>query len=448
LRAGIVVLASLIACALIPSDAFGNGTVSREDRGTGVRIYWDPSSDGVDWFSVSRSSTDFTFSPTLVFTAAPINAGPGCTQPPFADSVDCARTATATEINLGSGHDEADLGELGPTHVQAGSGDDGIYNGAGADDVSGGAGTDLFSYEHSDTPVRVTFDGVANDGTNNERDNVRSDIEQVQGGSSNDTIINNATPRELRGGPGDDSIDSYNGVIDVVNCGPGTDQANVDPADTVTGCERVYQDADRDGYASPADCNDANAAVHPGAYDLPDNRIDEDCSGGDAQNPDRDGDGYSRPADCNDANAAINPSAIDRPGNGIDENCDGRDAAYQRLTSSVINFWRVKSGRARVRKLIVLDAPFGATVEIRCKGRGCPFKRKRLRSPGLHSFPITRLFKGHRLRTGAVLEIRVTMPDTVGKVVRFRMRASRLPKTTPLCLAPQATKPKPCGQVR
>ncbi len=40
---------------------------------------------------------------------------------------------------------------------------------------------------------------------------------------------------------------------------------------------------------------------------------------------DADGDGFSPPADCNDTNAAINPGAFDPPGvnDGIDQDCDG-----------------------------------------------------------------------------------------------------------------------------
>ena len=47
---------------------------------------------------------------------------------------------------------------------------------------------------------------------------------------------------------------------------------------------RATADSDGDGYATilgGGDCNDANSAIHPGAVDLPENGVDEDCSGAD-----------------------------------------------------------------------------------------------------------------------------------------------------------------------
>lgn len=49
-------------------------------------------------------------------------------------------------------------------------------------------------------------------------------------------------------------------------------------SETCTSC-----DHDGDGVSTPADCNDADPDIHPGAEDIPGNATDEDCSGADTQ---------------------------------------------------------------------------------------------------------------------------------------------------------------------
>jgi len=85
-------------------------------------------------------------------------------------------------------------------------------------------------------------------------------------------------------------------------------------------------DFDHDGYpgCGGADCEDYNAAIHPGAQEVPYDNIDQDCDGADLT--DLDGDGFSGgpgQPDCMDDNAAVHPDAEENCEDGLDNNCDG-----------------------------------------------------------------------------------------------------------------------------
>ncbi len=171
----------------------------------------------------------------------------------------------------------------------------------GADDISGGPGRDSLEYGEPGSPsfgvglsgrvapVTVTLDDVANDGAAGEGDNAHSDIEDVVGGTANDTLVGDGDANvlsgfdgadTLRGGggadtlrglgsrggfapqveadvtdegddidggagedtvdanEGDDKIEAREGTRDTLDCGPGADSGGGDAVDAIAdNCE-------------------------------------------------------------------------------------------------------------------------------------------------------------------------------------------------------------------
>ncbi len=147
----------------------------------------------------------------------------------------------------------------------------------------------------------------------------------------------------------------YDGVCGGTDCddsnpdiNPGADEITCNGSDENCNDEDgIYDDApdgDTDGFdicavedqgdtdGKPADCDDSNDSINPGAHEICGNDTDEDCSG-DTNDLDEDQDGFVAFADssenlcggtdCNDNAANINPGQTERCGNNADEDCSG-----------------------------------------------------------------------------------------------------------------------------
>jgi hypothetical protein len=151
---------------------------------------------------------------------------------------------------------------------------------------------------------------------------------------------------------------------------------------------------------------------------------------------DADSDGVVAGPDCDDTRADIRPGARDRPGNRIDEDCSGADAEFAPIPARLSFEWLARSdGTTRAAALLVRDVPEGGKVELRCSGSGCA---ARVRTAKVKDGKANLLkLVGRRLRADATVEIRVTASDFIGKATRFKMRGNgRQPKKTTAQLAP------------
>ncbi len=133
-------------------------------------------------------------------------------------------------------------------------------------------------------------------------------------------------------------------ILSLVACRTDSDKPDTGPLPDDTGADLV--DADGDGYTSDLDCDDNDAAIHPGAEEVCDGAdndcddlVDEGVLG--TFHADADADGFGDPdsdndisaceppdgfvedgSDCDDSDAQTHPGAPERC-DGVDNDCDG-----------------------------------------------------------------------------------------------------------------------------
>jgi hypothetical protein len=154
---------------------------------------------------------------------------------------------------------------------------------------------------------------------------------------------------------------------------------------------------------------------------------------------DVDDDGDPATADCDDNNASVRHGVPEIPQNGIDDDCAGKpaDGPFASVPSSISIRYRAVRGGVRVRSLAVMQILGGSTIEVRCSSARCPRRTlSRTLPASRRRLELRGFFRGRTFSRG-VIEVRVTMPEMLGRVRRDRIRKGDVGDAVRLCLDPR-----------
>src|SRR3954468_15276891 len=171
----------------------------------------------------------------IITTTTPIGAsGTGCALARLHRAVCHYRNNSihSAAFQLGAGNDTFTphgvaedfslVGGAGDDRLTGGTGSNYFEPGTGTDRVIGGPGVDYVSYEDHSTPVSITVDGQANDGSAGENDSLTA-VEEYTAGSGDDTLTGSDAADRLIGGPGTDLITGGGGDDMLDAAGSGAD---------------------------------------------------------------------------------------------------------------------------------------------------------------------------------------------------------------------------------
>jgi hypothetical protein len=142
-------------------------------------------------------------------------------------------------------------------------------------------------------------------------------------------------------------------------------------------------DNDKDGFSAGTgpgeDCNDADVAVNPDAYDICGNPVDENCDGV-IPKDDCDGDGFpvcvgnnADVCDCDDSDRTVNQKALEYC-DGRDNNCDGKvDEGFAVGTQCTVGLGACQAAGKTVctpdgQRALCAGVPVAAKLEV-CDGQ-------------------------------------------------------------------------------
>ncbi len=221
-----------VACLAFAAPA-GGAVVETTDANTKLVVTSNGGAEDVITITASLAvgSVDYT----VTNSAGVTESDPDCATGPGANQVTCGMASAVIEVNAVGGNDQVTVGTgpgingtratlnggEGNDELTGGNADDSLDGGPGSDVLMGRLGADAFasagdtvSYADRTLPgdaVTVTVDGVANDGTAGENDNVGAETRSIVGGAGADHLIGGPQQNLIDGGGGDDHIEGGGG---------------------------------------------------------------------------------------------------------------------------------------------------------------------------------------------------------------------------------------------
>jgi hypothetical protein len=140
---------------------------------------------------------------------------------------------------------------------------------------------------------------------------------------------------------------------------------------------------------------------------------------------------------------AIDTSAPAPQGGVLDVTTANQAAVPGLLTPFPIVRVRGRYSTRGVRlEILAVRAPIGSRLRIHCSGGGCP--RRSSLTTIRHSPLRVHRFERHLLRPGAVLDIYVWKPGTIGKYLRLHVRRGRAPSRIDSCVSTDGRRAMKC----
>ena len=130
-------------------------------------------------------------------------------------------------------------------------------------------------------------------------------------------------------------------------------------------------------------------------------------------------------------------------------------AVTPRIDSTVQSKWGFDQRTGRrffLFRLKVVAPPKGSAAQLRCRGRRCPFQSRRFTRIRRNAITLYKTVsaakvakkRNRRFRAGQTVQLRITAPGFIGKVVKYKLERRKQPVGRVRCLPPGATKPVKC----